>query len=280
MITSFGSDGSDSEDEENSMDEKKTSLSRSSDSGNTSFTSYPTSGEIGPVLCPTGTKQAFGASQSRSYKPDLTSSSTNKSDERKVTRSDSKSNQAEEKQPNKKDARTCNEVPKKLELNVSLVPGYGDDSDGEEEVKPKQEVKPLFPISQNEDEYTNPPSSFSTKGTHSGFAKGSDITQASDRCNVDGNEDDIEEKTKLNREKTEEKESKADEEKTSKTNIFLEDMQQVCGKAFQRKKRIAFDGTVSIFDFIHGRSCKKSHTDTLLKTVYFLYTRVSLNFSK
>lgn len=240
MITSFGSDGSDSEDEDNSSDEKKTSLSRSSDSGNASFTSYPTSGEIGPVFCPTQGAQSLGASQSRSYKSDLASNSTNKSDERKVTKSDSKNN-AEDTNKNKKDGRAYNEVPK-LELNVSLVPGYGDDSDGEDEVKPKQEVKPLFPISQNEEEYANPTNS---KNSHSSFAKSADVT-ASDQCN-DGNEDTQE--TKTSREKiAEEKDSKADEEK-SKANIFLEDMQQVCGKAFQRKRRIAFDGIISILFF-------------------------------
>jgi len=132
---------------------------------------------------------------------------------------------------NKKDINPHNTVPK-LDLHVSLVPGYGDDSDGEEEVRSKQEIKPLFPIAQNEEciNVTN-----SLKNIRDALTKNSGNIQTSE-CS-DSNEDTEEMK---NHEKTEEKKSKTDEDK-SKTNIFLEDI-QVCGKAFQRKKRIAFDG--------------------------------------
>lgn len=242
MITSFGSDGSDSEDENNSSDENKTSKPLS-ESGKSNSAPYVTSGEIGPALCPTGiqspTRNLF-----HSYKSDSTdvSNSTNHPEqlgERKITESDGKTSVVQSEKEflmgnkNKKDLNVHNTIPK-LDLHVSLVPGYGDDSDGEEEVRPKQEIKPLFPIAQNE-EYVNVTNSL--KNIRDPLAKNSGNVQASDQCS-DSNEDMQE--VKNDHEKTEEKESKADEDK-SKTNIFLEDM-QVCGKAFQRKKRIAFDG--------------------------------------
>ncbi|XP_067203189.1 formin-binding protein 4-like isoform X2 [Linepithema humile] len=244
MITSFGSDGSDSEDENNSLDEKKASTLPSESRNSNTEKPYPKSGEIGPALCPTR-MQLPTKNVSCSYKSDpinisnSTQSQSEQSDERKITESDSKSSIIQEKEfskpdKNRKDINIHIAIPK-LDINVSLVPGYGDDSDGEEEVKPKQEIKPLFPIAQNE-EHANIISSL--KSTHSAFVKNSSNLQTSDQCN-DNNEDAPE--TKNDPEKTDEKDSKTEEDK-SKTNIFLEDM-QMCGKAFQRKKRIAFDVT-------------------------------------
>lgn len=246
MITSFGSDGSDTEDENNSLDEKKVS----SELGNSNSVPYLKSNEIGPALCPTG-MQSSTRNLSCPYKPDSAksvniSNSTNPSemsDENKTTESDgNNSTLPGEKEfftenKGRKDVTKQNTAPK-VDINVSLVPGYGDDSDVEEEVKPKQEVKPLFPIAQDEN-YVN--STNTLKDTHGAFTKSSSNVQSADQNN-DGNGDTRE--VKGDHEKTEEKDSKADEDK-SKTNIFLEGM-QVCGKAFQRKKRIAFDGTVSI----------------------------------
>ncbi|XP_036146449.1 formin-binding protein 4 isoform X2 [Monomorium pharaonis] len=245
MITSFGSDGSDSEDENNSLEEKKISVPVS-ESKKSISAPHAKSGEIGPAVCPTGI-QSPTQNLFHLYKSDSTdiSNSTNhpnkQLDERKITESESKNSAAQSEKEfstgnkNKKDINVHNTVPK-LDLNVSLVPGYGDDSDGEEEVKPKQEIKPLFPIVQSE-EYVNVTNSL--KNTQDVSAKNSGSVQASDQCS-DSN-DDLQE-TKNDNEKTD-KESKTDEDK-SKTNIFLEDM-QVCGKAFQRKKRIAFDVTSS-----------------------------------
>lgn len=246
MITSFGSE-SDSEDENNSLDEKKVSTS---ESGNSSSVPHLKSNEIGPALCPTAI-QSSTRNLSRLYKADSTksvniSNSTNQSeqsDENKATESDTNNStlQKEKEFPteskSKKDITKQNTVPK-LDINVSLVPGYGDDSDVEEEVKPKQEIKPLFPIAQDEDYVSTINTSKDTRGA---FTKSSSNVQGSDQSN-DGTADIRE--TKGDHEKTEEKEPKTDEDK-SKTNIFLEDM-QVCGKAFQRKKRIAFDGNISI----------------------------------
>lgn len=245
MITSFGSDESDSEEENNSSDENKvsTSLSEPGKSNSASGKSNLKNNEIGPAFCPTAiqspTKNLF-----QSYKSDSTdvSNSTNRPEEfeeHKVTESDSKSSivQGEKESltgnKSRKDITTHSTVPK-LDLKVSLVPGYADDSDGEEEVRLKQEIKPLFPITQNE-EYVNVTSSL--KNTPDVSVKNSSNLQTSDQCS-NSNEDTQE--TKNEHEKMEEKESKTEEDK-SKTNIFLEDM-QVCGKAFQRKKRIAFDG--------------------------------------
>lgn len=242
MITSFG-DESDSEEENNSSDENKvsTSLPESGKSNSAPGKSNLKNNEIGPAFCPTAiqspTKNLF-----QSYKSDSTdtSNSTNRPEEfeeRKVTESDSKSSivQGEKESltgnKNGKDITTHSTVPK-LDLKVSLVPGYADDSDGEEEVRLKQEIKPLFPITQNE-EYVNVTNSLKNDAS----VKNSSNLQTSDQCS-NSNEDAQE--TKNEHEKMEEKESKTEEDK-SKTNIFLEEM-QVCGKAFQRKKRIAFDG--------------------------------------
>jgi len=256
MITSFGSDGSDSEDENNSSDENKIPLSESgkpnsaplSESGKSNSAPCIKSGEIGPAFCPTGI-QSPNKNLFHSYKSDSTdiSNSTNPEqlEERKIIESDKSNNSIVQDEEflmgkNRKDINPHNIVPK-LDLHVSLVPGYGDDSDGEEEVRPKQEIKPLFPIAQNE-EYINVMNSL--KNTRDALTKNSGNVQASDQCS-DSNEDT--EETKNDHEKTEEKESKTDEDK-SKTNIFLEDM-QVCGKAFQRKKRIAFDG-INYIDYV------------------------------
>lgn len=247
MITSFGSDGSDSEDENNYSDEKK-GLRSASESGNLNSTPYLKSNEIGPAFCPIGMQSAT-RNLSRLYKSDSVkavniSNSTNlpeQAEESRITESDGNNStlqgerESSTENKNKKDINKHNAVPK-LDINVSLVPGYGDDSDVEEEVKPKQEMKPLFPIAQDEDYVST-----TNVLKDTAFTKGSSNLQGSDQSN-NGN-DDIRE-TKSDYEKTEEKESKVDEDK-SKTNIFLEDM-QVCGKAFQRKKRIAFDGIVSI----------------------------------
>ncbi|XP_050450317.1 formin-binding protein 4-like isoform X2 [Cataglyphis hispanica] len=241
MITSFGSDGSDSEDENNSSDEKKTSTSLSK-SGNSNSISYLKAGEIGPAFHPMGIQTPI-KNLSHSYKPDSTNISNciNQSEQFekcKIAESSSKniiSIVEGEKQFSIGNKNNCvntqNAIPK-LDFKVSLVPGYGDDSDGEEEVKPKQEIKPLFPIAQD-DEYIDV---INSKISYGVSAKNVSNVQTSDQCN-DNNGDSQE--MKNDDEKTQEKESKMDEDK-SKTNIFLEDM-QACGKAFQRKKRIAFD---------------------------------------
>lgn len=243
MITSFGSDGSDSEDENNSSDEKKISTSLS-ELGNSNSVPYLKAGEIGPAFCPTET-QSPTKNLSHSYKFDSTniSNCTNQSeqsDKCKITESSNKNSIAQGEKisignKNRKDINTQNAVPK-LDFKVSLVPGYGDDSDGEEDVKPKQEIKPLFPIAQD-DEYTDVINS--SKMSHVSTKNSSNI-QTCDQCNDNGDSQEMK-----NDEKTQEKDSKIDEDK-SKTNIFLEDM-QMCGKAFQRKKRIAFDG-INYFD--------------------------------
>ncbi|XP_011347934.1 formin-binding protein 4 isoform X2 [Ooceraea biroi] len=241
MITSFGSDGSDSEDE-NSSDEKKIPKQSSSESTNSNSVSYPKSGKIGPEFCPR--EMQSPTRNLPPYKRDLSVSNSpnqpEQSDQRKTVESNDKSCAAQgEKEfsmenKKKKEINVQSAMPK-LDLKVSLVPGYGDDSDGEEEVRPKQEMKPLFPISQDE-EYTSVTKSL--KNVHDTFAKDSSNTQGGDHGNDSGGDT---QETKDDHEKAEKKESKFDEDK-SKTNIFLEDM-QVCGKAFQRKKRIAFDVT-------------------------------------
>lgn len=283
MITSFGSDGSDSEDENNSSDERKTST-HLPEPGNSNHVPYLKSGEIGPALCPTGMQSPIKNS-SRSYKLDSTNSTNisnstsqcnEQSDENRIAGSDNKNSviQGEKdfspENKTRKDINVHNTVPK-LDLKVSLVPGYGDDSDGEEEVRSKQEIKPLFPISQDEN-YTNVTNLL--KDVHGAFTKNSGTNvQDPEQCN-DNSEDTRE--TKDEPEKAEEKESKTDEDK-SKTNIFLEDM-QVCGKAFQRKKRIAFDG--NYIDFYPNNLQKFAPCYSMCKKLFSpsLFIKLFKNF--
>src|SRR5262249_18647208 len=155
------------------------------------------------ALCPTG-MQSSTRNVSRLYKPDSTksvniSNSTNqseKSDENKAIESDANNSTLQKEKEfstenkNKKDITKHSAVPK-LDINVSLVPGYGDDSDVEEEVKPKQEIKPLFPISQDEDYVSTVNTLKDTRGT---FTKSSSNVQGSDQSN-DGNADSRETKS-------------------------------------------------------------------------------------
>lgn len=151
---------------------------------------------------------------------------------------------------NESEKRLEEKPQSRKELKVSLVPGYEDDSENEEEIPPATEVKPLFPIA----EYQSDKPVSSTTGD--GILKKVETRQTETGCirifeyrNVEAEKTDTTntEAKELNKE-TESSNNSELESRVSqpaqdlvKVNKFLENL-ETSAKAFQRKKRIAFDG--------------------------------------
>lgn len=149
------------------------------------------------------------------------------------------------------DSEKCNEEKIQTcssEFKVSLVPGYEDDSDNEEEATQPTEVKALFPISQYQAEKSTSYNEVvlkkvETRQTESGCirifeyqsAESGKPEVASAESKESSKEADITENLE-----TESRTAQSAPE-IVKPNIFLENM-ETPAKAFQRKKRIAFDG--------------------------------------
>ena len=120
------------------------------------------------------------------------------------------------------------------DLKLSLVPGYEDDSETEEDSPRKINLqqKPLFPIAES-----------STEDSEK-LSKRIELTAGSVRiyeykkkeANLEANE---EHSTAASGVENEPKESKEDLD--NKANKFLDNI-EMPSKGFQRKKRIAFDG--------------------------------------
>lgn len=134
------------------------------------------------------------------------------------------------------------------DLKLSLVPGYEDDSEGEEEASSgshsRKSRQPLFPISESaasaEDSYSRDKIA---KKIDTGSGKlriyeyknpeaASEVRQ-DDECNNSNDNNAAEERQEEGKPETE-----------AKTNKFLESIDAPT-KAFQRKRRIAFDGEIS-----------------------------------
>lgn len=132
---------------------------------------------------------------------------------------------------------------------ISLVPGYGDDSDGEEDAVAKSPVdKPLFPISQYQETrsvYMTEPK-VETKKITSGSIRIFDYRsgESSQEQQNGSSEKTLSEEVKTG-EETEIRDGdnaiEKEEQEQVKPNKFLDDI-ETPAKAFQRKKRIAFDG--------------------------------------
>ena len=152
---------------------------------------------------------------------------------------------------NKKlEKRSEKQVQSSSEFKVSLVPGYEDDSENEEETTHPTEVKPLFPISEYQQEKSSSTSSNDT------IVKKVETRKVESGCirifeyrNVESEKVDasITESKELDKEidsvENSETESRVSQpvQETEKANAFLENL-ETPAKAFQRKKRIAFDG--------------------------------------
>lgn len=119
-----------------------------------------------------------------------------------------------------------------VDFRISLVPGYDEDSDVEEEVK--QEKKVLFPIPQI-DEITENVSSYKSTLDDQIVNNNDDINI--ERKNIlEQNNEDVLEKLEYR----DDSETKSEED-IQKGNKFIDNLHNR-NKYFQRKKRIAFDG--------------------------------------
>ncbi|XP_014210655.1 formin-binding protein 4 [Copidosoma floridanum] len=123
----------------------------------------------------------------------------------------------------------------KKRIKLSLVPGYEDDSEGEDESSSsRKSAKPLFPISEQ-----LPP----TDSQSDGIAKKIDTNVGSLRVYDYRSTDSTQSEPKIENASTDSQsnvEEKPEEGLESKANKFLDSI-DVPSKAFQRKKRIAFD---------------------------------------
>ncbi|XP_043506995.1 formin-binding protein 4-like isoform X1 [Frieseomelitta varia] len=146
----------------------------------------------------------------------------------------------------KSDSRLTKEsVPKKnsnkhsinsdVDFRISLVPGYDEDSDVEEESGEKQERKALFPIPQIEETAENVSSRKNTiDDDHVANSNDSEINSERKTVQEQDNEDILE------RLECKDDSTAKTEEDTQKGNKFV-DNSHGRNKFFQRKKRIAFD---------------------------------------
>ena len=137
---------------------------------------------------------------------------------------------------------------KAKDLKLSLVPGYEDDSDGEEE-SPRKPHKPLFPIPET--------SSASTDSNSASERVKRLETNAGSIRIYDYRNTELEDKTEenINAAESNSGEDKPDESKLdteAKANKFLESLDPPT-KAFQRKRRIAFDGKYFLLLFFYKK---------------------------
>ncbi|XP_078041939.1 uncharacterized protein LOC144472592 isoform X2 [Augochlora pura] len=116
-----------------------------------------------------------------------------------------------------------------FDFRVSLVPGYDEDSDPEEEPEVRQERKALFPIPQTEE------STDSTTSKSHRIPESNDSDGNGDRRNVQDLDNEVSEKG----DSGEESISKPEDD-GQRANKFLDNLHGR-SKFFQRKKRIAFD---------------------------------------
>lgn len=125
----------------------------------------------------------------------------------------------------------------KKDLKLSLVPGYEDDSDGEDDSSNnKKPSKPLFPISQNNNQ--------SETTVAKKFETNIGNIRIYDYRNADSTTESKPEATNSTDDQNNVQSSVEDtieESLEPKINKFLENI-DLPSKAFKRKKRIAFDG--------------------------------------
>lgn len=124
-----------------------------------------------------------------------------------------------------------------VDFRISLVPGYDEDSDVEEESEEKQERKALFPIPQIAETTENVSSRKNT-------IDDDHLADSNDSSEINSERKSVQEQD--NEDVLERLESKDDssaktEEDTQKGNKFVDNLHGR-NKFFQRKKRIAFDG--------------------------------------
>ncbi|KOC64365.1 Formin-binding protein 4 [Habropoda laboriosa] len=258
MITSYGSDESDSDTADENQSKTEIRSTSTTESKNTSSLLKSRSSEKLPLPTPVIQPQLPPDSQNSSQEyenkrtvEDITTESldskSTEDTEAKYLKSQVKhqstvqksSEECSEKSNNDnrttKKSNSKHNVESDIDFRISLVPGYDEDSDVEEESEVKQERRTLFPIPQTPETTEN---------------ASSRKVVLDDNRTMDGNDSDIngekrnaqEEDNGDVSERLEYKEESGtkSEEETQKGNKFLDNLHGR-NKFFQRKKRIAFD---------------------------------------
>lgn len=273
MITSYGSDESDSDTpDENHSKNKAPSAPESTGTGSTvkakNIETYPsTTPVIQPQLptVPQNSAPDYENKDTVEYKkPEVSLDLKPTEDtETKYLKTQVKQSVTQETEENKtsNDNQTAKEsfVKKnsnkhntdvELDFRVSLVPGYDEDSDVEEESETKQERKALFPIPLTDNvKESIPPSSKTVLDESQTISSSVLINSADNESSGErkNNQDQEDERVSEKPECKEEPAVKAEED-VQKTNKFLDNLSGR-SKFFQRKKRIAFDGkNIGIFN--------------------------------
>ncbi|XP_076300616.1 uncharacterized protein LOC143218911 isoform X1 [Lasioglossum baleicum] len=244
MITSFGSEESDSDTADEGQSKDKASAGSAVESVNVNLTTkskVELFSSSMPVKHPPILKGPSDQdSRDSSDNPKTEVLDTKIVEEKDVKYSkDMKYSKNQVKEPEEfieRPVRECkaaaNEVSGKgntdFDFRVSLVPGYDEDSEPEEELEVRQERKALFPIPQTEESADNSLKVHRIPESNDG--------DGNDRRNVQELDNEVvSEKT----DSSEESVSRCDDD-GQKTNKFLDNLHGR-SKFFQRKKRIAFD---------------------------------------
>ncbi|XP_029050844.2 formin-binding protein 4-like isoform X1 [Osmia bicornis bicornis] len=285
MITSYGSDESDSDTpDDNQSKNKAPSATESTSTGSTvkakNIETYPsTTPVIQPQLptVPQNSAPDYENKDTVEYKKpevslDLKPTEDTETKYLKAQVKQSVTQETEEKTNN--DNQTAKEsfVKKssnkhntdvELDFRVSLVPGYDEDSDAEEEPETKQERKALFPIPLTDNVKESTPLSskivLDESQTISSIVliNSADNESSSERKSTQDQEDEqVSEKPECK----EEPAVKAEED-VQKTNKFLDNLSGR-SKFFQRKKRIAFDVTPSKTKTVDESESTKTEAET------------------
>ncbi|XP_003701113.1 uncharacterized protein LOC100878735 isoform X2 [Megachile rotundata] len=259
MITSYGTEESDSDtEEENHSKTKSTSVAESTSASSTSKTkstdTYPSSTSVIQPQLPMVSQTPGPDYENKEIveyaKPEVSLDVKSAEDtETKYLKSQVKQQSAT--QESEECTSSDNQVVKEsfmkksiskhnteaeLDFRISLVPGYDEDSDVEEESEAKQERKTLFPIPLTDS--TKESTLDESQVLNTNTLLNSTEESNSERKNSHDQEDE------QPSEKTESKEEstvKPDDD-AQKSNKFLDNLSGR-NKFFQRKKRIAFDVT-------------------------------------
>lgn len=276
MITSFGND-TESEESEEEKSSKKPKNMYNKPSKETSDALREN--VFGPSL-PLGSSSKLSDYFAKMQQPQNSSKSSRDREEDVSNRLKTHTYKSKEiKETTTVSFETSNNKKKPRDVKMSLVPGYDDDSEGDEESPRKQvpepqqlhQSKPLFPI------IDQPISSSSSNlkkdfkldervpkhiETPSGSIKVYDYRSETTEKSKDRSPENAE-TSELDRPEKDEPKIDLD----TKANKFLESLDPP-SRAFQRKKRIAFDGTFFYCDFLF---CHDKTHDRTLKLLLILF---------
>ncbi|XP_031830345.1 uncharacterized protein LOC116426036 isoform X2 [Nomia melanderi] len=251
MITSYGSEESDSDSADENHSKSEAPPTSTSESVSTNSTTKPK--DIFSSSTSTRHPQMLKASQNldQDTEEPVENSRTEVLDSKLVEEKDAKYSKNQVQEPQEciervaTDSRTVRDCKTAVandgssksnpgsdfDFRVSLVPGYDEDSDPEEEPEVRQERKALFPIPQTENTMEG-----SSLKVHRVPDNGDSSVVNSEKRNVQELENEV---TSEKTESGEEVSSKPEDD-GQKANKFLDNLHGR-SKFFQRKKRIAFE---------------------------------------